>query len=193
MAEIKLNNLTKHWGDIVGVDNQTIHIRDKEFFVLLGPSGCGKTTTLRMIAGLEDPTEGEIWIGDRMVNDDLPKDRDVAMVFQNPDDQVVAPTVETDIVFGLENQGVDPLQMRSRVDEILSTFHLEMQRSTGLLVMLAHSFPKPRAKLVIAILIARSSFQRSTLLKSRSSIGDLNGVELRGVAESSVQNRSGTA
>ena len=83
MAEIKLNNLTKHWGDIVGVDNQTIHIRDKEFFVLLGPSGCGKTTTLRMIAGLEDPTEGEIWIGDRMVNNDLPKDRDVAMVFQN--------------------------------------------------------------------------------------------------------------
>ena len=83
MAEIKLNNLTKHWGDIVGVDNQTIHIRDKEFFVLLGPSGCGKTTTLRMIAGLEYPTEGEIWIGDRMVNNDLPRDRDVAMVFQN--------------------------------------------------------------------------------------------------------------
>ncbi len=83
MAEVILKNLTKRWGDFVGVDDQSLHIADKEFLVLLGPSGCGKTTTMRMIAGLEDPTEGEVWIGDRMVNDDLPKDRDVAMVFQN--------------------------------------------------------------------------------------------------------------
>ncbi len=83
MAEIRLNNLTKRWGDFIGVDDQSLHIHDEEFLVLLGPSGCGKTTTMRMIAGLEDPTAGEIWIGDRMVNDDLPKDRDVAMVFQN--------------------------------------------------------------------------------------------------------------
>jgi multiple sugar transport system ATP-binding protein len=83
MAEIKLNNLTKRWGDFIGVDSQSLHVKDREFLVLLGPSGCGKTTTMRMIAGLEDPTAGEIWIGDRMVNDDLPKDRDVAMVFQN--------------------------------------------------------------------------------------------------------------
>ncbi|MEL6829345.1 MAG: sn-glycerol-3-phosphate ABC transporter ATP-binding protein UgpC [Pseudomonadota bacterium] len=83
MAEVTLKNLSKRWGGFVGVDNQSLEINDKEFLVLLGPSGCGKTTTMRMIAGLEDPTEGEIWIGDRMVNDDLPKDRDVAMVFQN--------------------------------------------------------------------------------------------------------------
>ena len=83
MAEIRLEGLTKRWGDFVGVDNQSLHIHDREFLVLLGPSGCGKTTTMRMIAGLEDPTAGEVWIGDRMVNDDLPKDRDVAMVFQN--------------------------------------------------------------------------------------------------------------
>ncbi|MEM6987111.1 MAG: ABC transporter ATP-binding protein, partial [Pseudomonadota bacterium] len=83
MAEIKLKNLTKRWGSFVGVDDQSLHIVDREFLVLLGPSGCGKTTTMRMIAGLEDPTDGEVWIGDRMVNDDLPKDRDVAMVFQN--------------------------------------------------------------------------------------------------------------
>ncbi|MEM1400455.1 MAG: sn-glycerol-3-phosphate ABC transporter ATP-binding protein UgpC, partial [Pseudomonadota bacterium] len=67
----------------IGVDNQSLSIADQEFLVLLGPSGCGKTTTMRMIAGLEEPTSGEIWIGDRLVNDDLPKDRDVAMVFQN--------------------------------------------------------------------------------------------------------------
>ncbi|MEM7644840.1 MAG: sn-glycerol-3-phosphate ABC transporter ATP-binding protein UgpC [Pseudomonadota bacterium] len=83
MSEIVLKDLTKRWGDFVGVDDQSLHVQDKEFLVLLGPSGCGKTTTMRMIAGLEEPTSGEIWIGDRMVNDDLPKDRDVAMVFQN--------------------------------------------------------------------------------------------------------------
>ena len=83
MAEVILKNLTKQWGDFVAVDGQSLEVSDKEFLVLLGPSGCGKTTTMRMIAGLEEPTEGEIWIGDRKVNDDLPKDRDVAMVFQN--------------------------------------------------------------------------------------------------------------
>ena len=83
MASISLKNITKRWGDFVAVDNQSLDIEDREFLVLLGPSGCGKTTTMRMIAGLEEPTEGEVWIGDRMVNDDLPKDRDVAMVFQN--------------------------------------------------------------------------------------------------------------
>lgn len=83
MAEVVLKDLTKRWGDFIGVDNQSLQIHDKEFLVLLGPSGCGKTTTMRMIAGLEEPSNGEIWIGDRMVNDDLPKERDVAMVFQN--------------------------------------------------------------------------------------------------------------
>ncbi len=83
MSKVVLKDVTKRWGDTVGVDNQSLEIHDKEFFVLLGPSGCGKTTTMRMIAGLEEPSDGEVWIGDRMVNDDLPKDRDVAMVFQN--------------------------------------------------------------------------------------------------------------
>ena len=83
MAGVTLKNLTKRWGTFVGVDDQSLEIRDKEFLVQLGPSGCGKTTTMRMIAGLEEPTAGEIWIGDRLVSDDLPKDRDVAMVFQN--------------------------------------------------------------------------------------------------------------
>ena len=83
MATISLRSLTKSWGDVVAVDDQSLEIADTEFLVLLGPSGCGKTTTMRMIAGLEQPTAGEIWIGDRLVNDELPKDRDVAMVFQN--------------------------------------------------------------------------------------------------------------
>ena len=83
MAEIQLSNLSKRWGNFVAVDNFDLTIRDKEFLVLLGPSGCGKTTTMRMIAGLEDVTEGEIRIDGILVNDLEPKDRDVAMVFQS--------------------------------------------------------------------------------------------------------------
>ena len=83
MASVSLRNLTKRWGGFVAVDDQSLEIHDREFLVLLGPSGCGKTTTMRMIAGLEEPTSGEIRIGGRVVNDELPRDRDVAMVFQN--------------------------------------------------------------------------------------------------------------
>jgi multiple sugar transport system ATP-binding protein len=83
MAEIQLRNVCKRWGDFVGVDNFDLTIADREFLVLLGPSGCGKTTTMRMVAGLEDITSGEIRIGDRVVNQLDPKDRDVAMVFQS--------------------------------------------------------------------------------------------------------------
>lgn len=83
MARIRLKNVSKRWNNFVGVDNFNLDIADQEFLVLLGPSGCGKTTTMRMIAGLEDITEGEIWIGDRLVNKLEPKDRDISMVFQS--------------------------------------------------------------------------------------------------------------
>ena len=83
MAEVVLSNINKRWGDIHGVRDFDLAIGDREFLVLLGPSGCGKTTTMRMVAGLEFPTDGEIRIGERVVNGVDPKDRDVAMVFQN--------------------------------------------------------------------------------------------------------------
>ena len=83
MSEIELQNVTKRWGSFVGVEKFDLTIADQEFLVLLGPSGCGKTTTMRMIAGLEDVTEGTISIDGRVVNDLDPKDRDVAMVFQS--------------------------------------------------------------------------------------------------------------
>lgn len=83
MAEIQLRGLSKRWGAFVGVHNFDLTIADREFLVLLGPSGCGKTTTMRMIAGLEDATEGDILIDGKRVNDLDPKDRDVAMVFQS--------------------------------------------------------------------------------------------------------------
>ncbi|MGY6549940.1 MAG: ABC transporter ATP-binding protein [Roseinatronobacter sp.] len=83
MAQIELRNLSKRWGTFVGVHSFDLTIADKEFIVLLGPSGCGKTTTMRMIAGLEDITEGDVLIDGRRVNDLDPKDRDIAMVFQS--------------------------------------------------------------------------------------------------------------
>ncbi len=83
MAEIQLRNVSKRWGSFVGVDNFDLTIADEEFLVLLGPSGCGKTTTMRMIAGLEEATDGQIIIDGRVVNDLDPKDRDIAMVFQS--------------------------------------------------------------------------------------------------------------
>ena len=114
MAEVRLDNVTKRWGDFVAVDDQTLHIADKEFLVLLGPSGCGKTTTMRMIAGLEEPTSGTIRIGERVVNDDLPKDRDVAMVFQN---YGLYPhmTIHDNIAYPLKVRGVARSEIGPRV------------------------------------------------------------------------------
>jgi multiple sugar transport system ATP-binding protein len=83
VASVNLKNVTKLFKGVTAVDNLSVEVRDREFAVLVGPSGCGKTTALRMIAGLETVTTGEIYIGDRLVNDVEPKDRDIAMVFQN--------------------------------------------------------------------------------------------------------------
>ncbi|MEO0654443.1 MAG: ABC transporter ATP-binding protein [Pseudomonadota bacterium] len=106
MAEIQLRNVSKRWGSFVGVDDFNLTIADKEFLVLLGPSGCGKTTTMRMIAGLEDPTGGEIAIDGKVVNDLEPKDRDVAMVFQS---YALYPnmSVYENIRFPLKVRGID--------------------------------------------------------------------------------------
>ncbi|MGL4345576.1 MAG: ABC transporter ATP-binding protein [Cellulosilyticaceae bacterium] len=84
MAELKLNNIYKRYPNgFVAVKDFNLHIEDKEFIIFVGPSGCGKSTTLRMIAGLEEISSGELWIGDKLCNDVAPKDRDIAMVFQN--------------------------------------------------------------------------------------------------------------
>ena len=114
MAEIQLRNIGKRWGSFVGVDNFDLTIADKEFLVLLGPSGCGKTTTMRMIAGLEDPTEGEIKIDGKVVNDLEPKDRDVAMVFQS---YALYPNMNVyeNIRFPLKVRKIDPATHDERV------------------------------------------------------------------------------
>ncbi len=114
MAEIQLRNLSKRWGSFVGVDCFNLTIPDKEFLVLLGPSGCGKTTTMRMIAGLEEATEGEILIDGQRVNDLEPKDRDVAMVFQS---YALYPNMNVydNIRFPLKVRGIDPSSHDAKV------------------------------------------------------------------------------
>ncbi|MCH8161911.1 MAG: ATP-binding cassette domain-containing protein, partial [Chloroflexi bacterium] len=83
MARVFFEGITKRFGDVYAVRDLTLEVQDEEFFVLLGPSGCGKTTALRIVAGLEEPSEGDIHIGDRVVTEVPAKDRDLAMVFQN--------------------------------------------------------------------------------------------------------------
>ena len=114
MAGIHLKNLSKRWGHVVAVADVTLDIPDGELLVLLGPSGCGKTTTMRMIAGLEEASGGEIWIGDRLVNKLEPKDRDIAMVFQSYG-LYPTMTVYENIRFPLKVRKVPAEQHRERV------------------------------------------------------------------------------
>jgi len=121
MAEVRLSNLVKRFGSVTAVDNLNLKVEDKEFIVLLGPSGCGKTTALRCIAGLETPDGGEIYIGDELVNDIPPKERDIAMVFQS---YALYPhmTVFNNLAF--------PLKMRKYSK---SEIHQRVQKSADLL------------------------------------------------------------
>jgi multiple sugar transport system ATP-binding protein len=114
MAEVRLSNLSKRFDNIAVVDGINLTARDKEFLVLVGPSGCGKTTTLRMVAGLEDMDEGDIYIGDRLVNDVAPKDRDIAMVFQN---YALYPhmNVYQNMAFGLKFRKLSKTEIDNRV------------------------------------------------------------------------------
>ena len=110
MARVQLMAVGKRWGDTVAVQPMSLDIADGEFLVLLGPSGCGKTTTMRMVAGLEEPSEGEIRIGGRRINELEPKDRDVAMVFQS---YGLYPnmTVQENIAFPLKIRGLPPAKI----------------------------------------------------------------------------------
>jgi multiple sugar transport system ATP-binding protein len=116
MANVRYENMTKAWGDVVGVNNLSLDIPDKEFLVLVGPSGCGKSTALRCLAGLEEITAGNIYIGERLVNDIPPKDRDIAMVFQS---YALYPhmTVYDNMAFGLKLRKTPKTEINKRVQE----------------------------------------------------------------------------
>ena len=135
MASLSLKHIYKKYpGGVTAVSDFNLEIKDKEFLILVGPSGCGKTTTLRMIAGLEEITEGELFIGDRLVNDVAPKDRDIAMVFQN---YALYPhmTVFENMAFGLKLRKVPKEEIKRRVEEaarILDIEHLLERRPKAL-------------------------------------------------------------
>jgi multiple sugar transport system ATP-binding protein len=124
LAKVVLDKVYKRFGENTVVKNVNLEIRDGEFLILVGPSGCGKTTTLRMIAGLEDPSEGNIFIGDRLVNDVAAKDRDIAMVFQS---YALYPhmSVYKNMAFALKLKKVPADEIDKRVKETASLLGIE--------------------------------------------------------------------
>jgi multiple sugar transport system ATP-binding protein len=124
MASVTFEHVTKRFGDVVAVNDLNIAINDREFLVFVGPSGCGKTTSLRMLAGLEEITEGNIYIGDRVVNDVPPKDRDIAMVFQS---YALYPhmSVYDNMAFGLKLRRVPKAEIDRRVKEAAKRLGIE--------------------------------------------------------------------
>ncbi len=125
MATVELRNITKVYeGGVKAVDSANLTINDKEFVVLVGPSGCGKTTTLRMVAGLEEISSGELYIDGKLMNDVAPKDRDIAMVFQN---YALYPhmTVYDNMAFGLKIRKYPKAEINSRVHEAAQILDIE--------------------------------------------------------------------
>ena len=125
MAKVSLQHISKIYpGGVKAVDDFNLEIADKEFIVLVGPSGCGKSTTLRMVAGLEEISEGELYIGDKLVNDVAPKDRDIAMVFQN---YALYPhmTVFDNMAFGLKLRKTPKDEIKKRVEEAARILDIE--------------------------------------------------------------------
>src|SRR5579862_6621028 len=124
MSQVVIRNLNKKFDEVHAVKDVNLEIRDLEFVVLVGPSGCGKSTTLRMVAGLEEITGGTIRIGDRVVNDLPPKDRDIAMVFQN---YALYPhmTVADNLAFGLKLRNTPKAEIKRRVDDAAKLLGLE--------------------------------------------------------------------
>ncbi len=176
MASLSFQHVYKKYdGGVVAVSDFNLEVADKEFVILVGPSGCGKSTTLRMLAGLEDISEGEIYIEDRLINDVLPKDRDIAMVFQN---YALYPhmTVRDNMAFSLKLKKMPKDEINRRVTEaakILEIEHLLERKPKAL-------SGGQRQRVALGRAIVRSLSPTSTLssvfrcvLRSQSSTTDL--------------------
>ena len=146
MADLQLKHIYKRYaGGVTAVSDFTLDIDDKEFIILVGPSGCGKSTTLRMVAGLEEISEGELYIGGRLVNDVAPKDRDIAMVFQN---YALYPhmTVFENMAFGLKLRKTPKDEIKKRVTEAAKILDIEhslgQKKAEG-------SFRRPKTRVLL--------------------------------------------
>lgn len=132
MADVRFEHVTKRFGEVLAADDFSLEIADGEFLVLVGPSGCGKSTVLRLLAGLEELTEGDIWIGERRVNEVAAKDRDIAMVFQT---YALYPhmSVFENMAFSLKLRKVDRAEVELRVREAAQVLGLEelLERKPG--------------------------------------------------------------
>src|SRR5512134_300412 len=124
MASVTFDHVYKRFGEVIAVNDLNIQVADREFLVLVGPSGCGKTTALRCLAGLEDVSDGRILIGDQVVNDVAPKDRDIAMVFQS---YALYPhmSVFDNMAFGLKLRKVPKTEIKRRVEEAAKILGIE--------------------------------------------------------------------
>ena len=158
----KKNNLQITEEGVLAVDNFNLHIQDKEFIVLVGPSGCGKSTTLRMVAGLEEISGGELYIGGQLMNDVAPKDRDISMVFQN---YALYPhmTVRENIAFPLKLRKMDKAEIDQRVEqaaEILDIYNWYVLHHTATFQVTPSSLPEyedwvDSTRALIPLLLAR--------------------------------------
>ena len=130
MARVQFDHVYKRFGKVEVVHDINLDVKDKEFLVLVGPSGCGKSTCLRMVAGLEEASEGDIKIGDRIVNDVDPKDRDIAMVFQN---YALYPhmTVYDNMAFGLKLRHLPKNEIKKRVDDAAEILGLRISSNAN--------------------------------------------------------------
>ena len=154
MASLSLKNICKRYPNgFEAVKDFNLEIADKEFIIFVGPSGCGKSTTLRMIAGLEDISSGELKIGDRVVNDVEPKDRDIAMVFQN---YALYPhmTVYDNMAFGLKLRKVPKNEIDKMVKEAAKILDLTASKPLGYLLQM---FFNDKLAILIFLLIFRNS------------------------------------
>ena len=142
MATVTFDHVTKKYGDVIAVNDLNLEIGDGEFMVLVGPSGCGKTTSLRMIAGLEEISSGTLRIGDRVVNDVPPKDRDIAMVFQS---YALYPhmTVRENMAFALKLAKTPQETIDAKVNEVAEIFFQSNR-------LLASSLRRRHARLAVA-------------------------------------------
>ena len=191
MASLSLRHIYKKYpGGVTAVSDFNLEIKDKEFIVLVGPSGCGKSTTLRMIAGLEEISEGELFIGDRLVNDVAPKDRKIAMVFQN---YALYPhmTVSENMAFGLKLNKTPKEEIM--LDALDGTAYLDIKYEEDFDGAAGHSFEGGRYFTASIVQIKEENLARDFVGISYVTLTLADGETVTLYSDAAVANATATA